>query len=168
MERIMKIILSLMIFKIVLVLTLSSTAFAQNEHLKLFHKIVDKDWVGHYVESEDSHYVHKLNFEFILDGNAIVETKKVDELGFEMITYYFYDWEINEISFLSLLNKEMNSSGRITVNNSTFTLEGNNYFQSGSSQFKRKYEVTKHGIFYDFFYIKKGNSWVQSHLIEYK
>ncbi len=70
----------------ILFIVVSSVLLAQNNHLQTFHKLVDKEWVGHYVDSEDSHYVHRVKFEYILNGQAVKETKIVDELQFEMET----------------------------------------------------------------------------------
>jgi len=152
----------------ILFIIASSVSLAQNSHLQTFHKLVDKEWVGHYVDSEDSHYVHKVKFEYILNGQAVKETKIVDELQFEMETYYYYDWEKEKILFLSLLNKEMYSVGRVIIDGSIFTLEGANIFNSGRTEFKKKYEITKLGKFYDFFFRKKDDQWIRGHLIEYE
>ncbi len=152
----------------ILFIIASSVSLAQNSHLETFHKLVDKEWVGHYVDSEDSHYVHKVKFEYILNGQAVKETKIVDELQFEMETYYYYDWDKEQISFLSLLNKEMHSIGKVVIDGSIFTLEGTNFFSSGRTEFKKKYEITKLGKFYDHFYRKKEDSWIRGHLIEYE
>lgn len=47
---------------IILLLSVNSNIRSQNYLLKIFQKLVDKEWIGHYVESEDSHLVHLIEY----------------------------------------------------------------------------------------------------------
>ena len=151
-----------------LFILLSSTCLSQGNSLQIFNQFIGKNWTGHYIDSEDSLYVHKIKWENILNSKGVKETKNVAELGFEMETYFYFDWDKNQISFLSLVNKEMNSTGKVLVDNSTIILEGKTFFNNGSNIFKKTYRINEDGKMIDSFYRKKGNIWIKGHLIEYK
>jgi hypothetical protein len=135
--------------------------------LQFFKPYVNKCWTGHYVNSEDSAYTHSIKWDYILDSKSVIETKTVPELNFKMETLYYFDWESNQISFISLMNKEMNSSGIVWVDGSKIIMEGKNYFQGGSAPFKKSYEISQDGNLIDTFFRKKGDLWVTGHLIKY-
>ncbi len=145
----------------------SSACLAQNKPLEIFNQFTGKSWEGHYVDSEDSLLIHELKWEFILNSKGAKETKSVPEVGFEMETYFYYDWEKNQISFLSLINKEMNSNGKVVAEGPKIILEGKTFYSGGSSEFKKTFEVNEDGKLIDEFYRKKGDGWIRGHLIEY-
>lgn len=150
------------------VIIIGSRSFAQNTSLQFFEPYCDKSWTGNYINSEDSAYVHLIRWEYFLDSKFVKETKTVPELGFKMETMYYFDWGENQLSFLSLLNKEMNSKGKVWIEGSKIILEGINYFNGGSGEFKKSFEITEDSKVKDEFFRKNGDSWVKGHLIEYK
>ena len=85
-----------------------------------------------------------------------------------METIFYYDWEKNQLSFLSLINKEMNSAGKVLYEDSKLVLEGKNFFNGGSGEFIKTYRINEDGKLIDNFYRKRGDDWIQGHLIEYK
>lgn len=142
-------------------------AIAQLAGLQIFERYVNKSWEGHYMNSEDSIYLHQIKWDYVLDSMAVKETKIVAELNFEMETYYFMDWEFNLISFITLMNKEMTSSGVMMIEKTTLVLEGISVFKNGSAKFKKTYEINSDGKLVDQFYIWNGNAWEKGHMIEY-
>lgn len=144
------------------------SANAQSDALDIFNPLTGKVWKGHYVDSEDSIYTHLIEWEYLLGSKAVKETKTVDELDFQMITYYYYDWENKQISFLSLLNKDMVSSGHVTYDDSKIVLTGMNYFNGGSQEFRKTLTLDDSGVLTDVFISKKGAQWYKGHVIEYR
>ncbi|MCK5079732.1 MAG: hypothetical protein KAR09_07290 [Bacteroidales bacterium] len=141
---------------------------AQNNSIDIFKPLTGKNWEGHFVNSEDSIYTHHIKWEYMPGFKAVKETKSVPDLGFEMETFYYFDWEKNHISYLSLVNKDMISTGYVIIENSNIILEGQTFFEGGSSEFKKSFELNDNGILVDKFYRKKEGSWVRGHLIEYE
>ena len=145
-----------------------ATISAQDKPLDIFGGISGENWEGHFVDSEDSTYTHVISWEHMLDDKAVVETKSVAELNFEMVTYYYFDWEKDQVSFLSLLNKDLSSTGIVYAEKSKITLEGRTFYQGGSYEFRKSLELQKNGTLLEDFFRKKDGKWVQGHLIEYR
>lgn len=143
------------------------TSFGQNNSLDIFQDIASKTWEGHYVDSEDSVYTHYIKWEYMFESRALKEIKSVPELNFEMITYYYFDWETDQISTLSLLNKNMISKGLAYNEGDKILIKGRTYFKGGSAEFKKTFQLLDDGTLSDEFYRKKDGHWVRGHLIEY-
>lgn len=148
-------------------LFISFNALAQLMPIQIFDSFVDKNWEGHYVGSEDSIYLHQIKWDYILDSMAVKETKIVAELNFEMETYYFMDWDLNLITFMTLMNREMTSSGVIMIEKTAIVLEGVNVFKNGSAKFRKTFEINCDGKLVDQFYQWNGDAWERRHIIEY-
>lgn len=144
------------------------SAKSQTKPLDLFKPLIGKVWEGHYVNSEDSIYTHHIEWIYLLGSRAVKESKIVDELDFVMDTYYYYDWGEKHIAFLSLLNKDMVSSGRVVIEESIIKLYGINYFDGGSQEFSKTFQLNDKGVLTDMFFRKKGEKWIRGHIIEYK
>lgn len=167
MENLKKIV-SIFIKSSVFILMLSLSCLAQNNPMQVFEQYMNKCWEGHYVGSEDSVYIHEIKWEFLLDSMAVMESKEVGELGFKMKTFYYVDLEKGQLSFNSIINKEMNSKGEVYLNGSKIIQEGKNYFKGGSSDFRKTFELNEKGELIDEFFQRKGNSFVRRHLIKYQ
>lgn len=135
---------------------------------EIFSQFSGKNWEGHYIGSEDSSLVHHLQWNYELDSNLVVATKKVPALNFKMKTVYFIDFELNTISSITFINKAMYSKGKISIEDKKLVIEGVNFFPKGSSKFKQTFEVDENNILKDYFYREKNNKWIQGHFIKYK
>lgn len=142
--------------------------FSQNQLEDMFKQLVNKEWEGHYVNSEDSVYTHQLRFEYTLAKKVVKEMKDVPELDFHMETYYYFDWKNDNISFLTLLNKDMVSSGKVVMGGQKIMQIGTNYYDGGSQEFKKTYEINDEEELIDLFYRKKGDMWIRGHVIRYQ
>lgn len=154
---------------ILIMLTLRSTGFCQNieKELAIFNDFVDKEWVGHYVDSEDSIYIHYISWKFDQNNKAVKESKNVPELGYHQETSYYWNWSENKLAFTSSNNKEMISSGIVHLENDKIHLIGKTYFSGGHSLFKKTFMIDSNDKVVDLFYRKRGDNWQQGHLIEY-
>lgn len=154
---------------IYVVLNLKSTPnFSQNNPLAIFNDLIDKEWIGHYHNSEDSNLVHILIWHYDLDKKIVKAIKTVPELKFKMETTFYYDFENNKISFISFVNKDMLGKGVAILEQGKILLTGKTFFNSGHSDFKTTYEINKNGELIDHFYRKKNDTWSLGHLIKYK
>lgn len=165
----MKNSLSKLIFSCLLFLLFTTNnCYAQSSSLQIFEQFMDKNWTGHYMNSEDSGLVHSISWEYILNEKGVKETKSVPEVGFKMETYYYFDWEKNQVSFISLINKDMNSKGKVIIEGSRIILEGENFFDGGSNTFRKIFEIQENGKIVDSFFRRKGDAWIMGHRIEYE
>lgn len=123
---------------------------------------------GHYANPEDSHYLHKLRFDFILDGHTLVLSKEVTELNFEMETTFYWNHEFQQIVFQSLSNKGQVSNGFVSVEPGRIILTGENIDKAKKSKFKQIFELFDNNRISDKFYLMINGEWFQRHLIYYE
>ena len=135
--------------------------------LSIFEDFAGKKWIGHYQDSEDSLLVHTIEWKFDLNKNILKEIKNVPEVNFYCETYYYWDYETDQIAYISLMNKEMISKGAVVINNEKLELSGKTFFQNGSQENKKTYEITGKGELKDFFFRKSKGRWLQGHFIQY-
>ena len=158
------------LISIVLIMSIfQGTGYGQgmDKKLAIFNDYVDKEWVGHYVGSEDSIYTHYISWKFDKNDNSVKETKNVPELGYHQKTFYYWNQEDNQLAFTSSNNKEMISSGIVQLENDKIHLIGTTYFSGGHSLFKKTFMIDSTDKVVDLFYRKRGDDWQQGHLIEY-
>jgi len=144
----------------------ASLVYSQND-LTFFDDFVGNNWTGHFQNSEDSLIVHTIEWEYGLDNNVVIETKSVPEVNFNCKTNYFWDYETNQISYTSLMNKKMISRGKAIFKNGKLTLSGKTFFSEGVQENKKVYEINKNGELEDHFYRLSKGKWSLGHLIIY-
>ncbi len=144
----------------------ASLVYCQND-LTIFDDFVGNIWTGHFQNSEDSLLVHTIKWEYDLDDSVVIETKSVPEVNFYCKTYYFWDYETNQISYISLINKKMMSRGKAIFENGKLTLNGKTFFSEGVQENKKTYEMTEEGKLKDYFYRKSKSKWIEGHFIIY-
>ncbi len=141
--------------------------YSQGDTFKMFNNMVGSTWEGHYVDSEDSALTHYISWEYCLDSSYVKQIKEVPDVGFKMETYYYWDYENNQISSLSLLNKEMISVGVVKELNEKIVIFSKTYFPNGKNESKTVFEIDDNGILNDYFFRKKSDRWIRGHLIKY-
>jgi hypothetical protein len=140
--------------------------FGQND-LSIFDEFVGSSWTGNYQNSEDSLIVHFIEWKFDLAKHLVIQSKKVPELNFLRDTYFFIDMETGMLSFLTFMNKDLVSKGRVTAENNIIILNGITYFDSGKYEFKQSFKINENGCLEDFFFRKTNGKWKQGHFIKY-
>ena len=133
----------------------------------IFDDFVNKEWTGHYMNSEDSNIVHQIKWEKTLDTKVIKEIKIAPEVSFEMHTYFYWNHGKKQIEFLSLDNKGNRGEGVVSTEKEILVYRGKFYYKNGENTFKKTFEIDSEGKLEDLFYIKRENSWIQRHHIEY-
>ena len=89
------------------------------------------------------------------------------EINFVMETYYYQDYEHNRISFISFTDKDIICHGNTTFENGSITLSGTTFFEGGSYDYMKTYEIFDENRLVDLFFRKTSNGFVQRHRIEY-
>ena len=144
----------------------TNLVYSQSD-LSIFKDFIGKKWIGHYQNSDDSLLVHTIKWEYDLNRNVVKEIKVVPEVNFYCETYYYWDHEADQISYLSLMNKEMINKGTLIMNNGKLELSGKTFFHNGFQENKKTYEITEDGKLKDFFFRKSKGKWKLGHFIQY-
>ncbi len=153
---------------ILLVLLMYSPVFCQKDALKIFDPFIGHKWTGHYVNSEDSALVHYISWEYDLNENYVKQVKDVPEINFKMETYFYWDYELKQISSITFVNKAMLSKGSIEMADNKLVHNYKLFFSQGYSQSKQTLEINDSNKLIDYFYRQRSGEWTQGHHIEYK
>ena len=144
----------------------TSLVYSQSD-LTIFDDFVGKEWTGHFQNSNDSLLVHTIKWEYDLNEQVIKEIKVVPEVNFYCETYYYWDYEADQISYLSLMNKKMISRGTVIKKDGKLELIGKTFFTNGFQENKKTYEITEEGKLNDYFFRKSKGEWQHGHYIQY-
>ncbi|NQV17542.1 MAG: hypothetical protein HQ534_03260 [Armatimonadetes bacterium] len=156
----------IMIVLLFILCIIPDSAYCQND-LSKFEKFVGKKWIGHFQNSEDSLLVHTIEWEYDLNNNVVIEIKSVPEVDFYCETYYYWDFEPDQISYLSLMNKKMISKGMAIFDNGKLKLSGKTFFPDGVQENKKTYVINEARKLEDRFYRKSKSKWIMGHFIQY-
>jgi hypothetical protein len=145
----------------------SLPALAQEQPLSLFKDMVGKQWKGHYVNSSDSVIAHFIRWEYALDSKYVKQTKEVPELNFKMETFFFWDFELKQVSSLTLINRDMIARGQVKTEENKIALQSKTFKRSGTSESKQTFEINSSGQLEDYYFRKESDKWVEGHFILY-
>ncbi len=151
---------------IIALFIITSPLYGQSD-LTIFDDFIGKEWTGHFQNSEDSLLVHKIEWEYDLNKQVVKETKVVPEVSFQSETYYYWDYETDQIAYLSLVNKKMISKGTVITENGKLELSGKTFFRNGFQENKKTFEIAEDGNLKDYFFRKTKGNWLQGHFILY-
>ena len=153
-------------FFVLIFIIFSNLAYCHND-LRGFEKFIGNIWTGHFQNSEDSLLVHKIEWEYDLDKNVVIELKSVPEVDFHCKTYFYWDHETAQISYISLMNKKMISRGKAIFENGKLILNGKTFFENGAQENRKTFEIKKDGKLEDHFYRRSKGKWIEGHFILY-
>ena len=151
---------------IIALFIITSPLYGQSD-LTIFDDFIGKEWTGHFQNSEDSLLVHKIEWEYDLDKNVVIELKSVHEVDFNCKTYFYWDHETAQISYISLMNKKMISRGKAIFENGKLILNGKTFFENGAQENRKTFEIKKDGKLEDHFYRRLKGKWIEGHFILY-
>ena len=157
----------LMIVSLFVSLSIFTPLLAQEKPLSLFNDLVGKQWKGHYVNAKDSAIEHLIRWEYVLDSKYVKQTKEVPELNFKMETFYYWDFELNQLSALTLINRNMIAKGRIISKDKMIESYSKTFKQSGATESKQTFNINASGQLEDYYFRKESEQWVQGHFILY-
>ena len=135
--------------------------------LSIFKPIAGKVWLGHYDDSETSHFNHLMKWTPILEGKAIRARKEVPELDFSMETLFYWDPGEKKIRYVSLTNRGQLSEGVVSREDGAIVMVGMSREAGGNREYKMTVKLLKDGSVEDRFFLKRDGQWHQGHLIKY-
>lgn len=145
----------------------TTNVFGQQDELLFFKGFANIGWNGHYVGSKDSLLNHYIKWEFCLDSAYVKQIKEVPALNFKMETYFFWDYELSQISTLALANRKMISKGKVILGKDSFEIHSTTSYNDKSTNSKQVFYISANSQLEDRFYRMKDEEWTLGHLIVY-
>jgi len=156
---------------IVALAIVAGTALAQaedlEESLEFLQPLMNKAWVGGYVNSPDQDLEITMRWDSILGGKAVRRTIDVPALHFSGETYFYWDRKEERVAFLTLNTRGITSSGTAAKDGKTVTLRGKTYWPDRVMEFRTVVEVLPDGKLRDLFYRMENGEWIQGHHQEF-
>jgi len=156
---------------IVALCVVAGTVVAQagdlEQSLEFLQPLLNKTWVGGYVNSPDSDLEITMRWEPILGGQAVRRTIDVPGLSFSAETYIYWDRKEERVAFLTLNTRGLTSVGTAAKEGETITLRGRTYWPDRVMEFRTVVEVLPDGKLRDLYYHMENGEWVQGHHQEF-
>lgn len=138
-----------------------------DNRLAVLQPLLGQEWIGHYVDSPDSHLTHTVRWENILDGTAVLKTKSVPDANFVSQTYFYWDDRQQVVAFLTLTNRGQVSRGVVGESLGRVVEHGVSMTKGGATEFRLSVEVLPDGRLRDVFERLVDGSWREGHVIVY-
>ena len=155
------------------VLIVAAVAFAAraqelDEHLKLLEPLLNKSWVGGYVDSPQDRDVEiTMRWEPILKGNAVRRRIEVPAIPYSAETYFYWDGNESRVAFLTLNTRGISSSGTAAKEGEVLVLRGLILWPDRLTEFRTTLEVLPDGKLRDLYYRLENGEWKQGHHQEF-
>lgn len=147
--------------------TASAPAEDLDESLDFLQPLLNKTWVGGYVDSSDRDLEITMRWEPILGGKAVRRTVDVPALQFSGETYFYWDRNEERVAFLMLNTRGLTSTGTAAQDGRAVTLRGKTYWPDRVMDFRAVVEVLPDGKLKDLFYRMENGEWVEGHHQEF-
>jgi len=137
------------------------------EPLAGFAPLLGTHWMGHFVSLPAPPFEHFITWDLALSGQVIRWLKTVDDVGFVMETYFYWDRIRETIAFVQLCNNGIHGTGVAEVADDTLTLLGVAMQPSGAIEFRQTFEQLEDGALVDRYDTRAGDAWSPEHVIVY-
>lgn len=148
--------------------TLSAGAAGLDKPLEIFEPLLEKTWVGGYVEGRGKDLEFTDTWEASLGGKEVTCRREVPQVPFTSETHFYWDREQGKVAFLRLNTKGDIGVGTVTREENLIVLRGRSLRPGHSVEFKTTLEILPDGRLRDFFYSLQNGTWVRGHHQEFK
>jgi len=122
-------------------LGVAASAQAPIEELAIFVPFAKSEWAGRFQDPRAPQVDHVIEWNAILDGQAVRWTKSVEALGFSMETTFSWDWEIAAVSFVQLASNGSHAQGVAMAEGDRLVLVGVSAQPLGPVEFRQTFEI---------------------------
>jgi len=137
------------------------------EELVPLEPLAGTSWIGRFTSTPSPPYDHRIEWNAILSGHVVQWRKRVDELGFAMETFFYWDRELDAVAFTQLTSNGIHAKGIVESSGSGLTLVGVAMQPTGLVSFRQTLEMLEDGTLEDRYFRRAGDAWLPEHVIIY-
>ena len=152
---------------IVLLIAACVAAQAPIDEMAIFQPLLGSAWVGRFRDPSAPQVDHVIEWSTILDGQVVRWSKRVDALGFEMETTFYWDRELATVRFIQFASNSVHAQGTARTEKGALVLLGVSEQPSGSFEFRQTFEILADGTLEDRYFRRAGDAWAPQHVIAY-
>ena len=154
---------------LIAVLLVAAGAAAQEpiDEMAIFEPLLGSAWAGRFQDSSAPQVDHVVEWNTILDGQVVRWSKRVDALGFEMETTFYWDRELAVVTFVQLASSGVHGQGTAWMEEGRLVLSGVSGQTSGAVEFRQTFEILADGTLEDRYFRRAGDAWAPQHVIVY-
>ena len=132
-----------------------------------FGPLVGTSWIGRFRSSPAPPFDHLIEWQAILDGQAVQWTKRVEAVDFAMETYFYWDAELGAVAFAQLTSNGIHGKGVVEFEDGLIALVGVAMQTWAVVEFRQTFEILSDGTLEDRYYSRAGVDWSPEHVITY-
>ena len=137
-----------------------------DEKLKLLEQFINKNW-----EAEEPHFGEgakmEIIWEVIWNGKIIKQTGELKVINYTFETYYFWDFDKQEIGVFGIASNGNFSHGHVKEEDGKILVYGYGTLPNEKLEFKNTFEFTKDGKYLDKYFSFEDGEWKAGHSREY-
>lgn len=133
----------------------------------IFEPLVGTTWSGRFQDHRVTQAEHVIEWNAILGGQVVRWSKRVEELGFSMETFFYWDSAIGTLAFVQFASNGNHGEGVVEMEDRTLVLIGISMHAAGSMGFKQTFEIMEDGALEDRYFRRAEDGWAPQHVIIY-
>ena len=158
-----------MLIAVISVALLAAVSLGQEpvDELSIFRPLIGTGWSGHFQDSWATQADQVIEWKTILNGQVVRWSKQVEELGFSMETYFYWNPGLGSIAFVQLCSNGNHGEGAVETEDHVLALVGISNQASRAVEFRQTFEITADGTLEDRYFSRSGDGWAPQHVIVY-
>jgi len=136
--------------------------------LAAFEPLVGTSWIGRFASSPAPPFDHWIAWSTLLGGQGVQWSKRVEQMGFSMETFFYWDGELDAIAFIQLASNGIHGKGVVEITDGGFALVGIAMQPTGIVSFRQTFERLSEGVLEDRYFRRTGDGWLTEHVIVYR
>jgi len=158
---------SLIAMIVVAWMALVSMAQELVDELAMFEPLVGTAWSRRFQDHWVTQSEHVIEWEATVGGQVVRWSKRVEELGFSMETFFYWDSAAGRVAFVQFASNGNHGEGVVETEGRVLVLIGTSKRGSTSMEFKQTFEIVEDGTLEDRYFSRAGDGWAAEHVIVY-
>jgi len=125
-------------------------------------------WVGRFTSTSAPPFDHRIETQSILSGQVVRWSRSIDELGFSMGTFFYWDREIDAVAFAQLASDGIHAKGVVEITAAGFALVGVALQPTVMLSFRQTFDILEDGTLEDRCFRRAGDAWLPEHVIVHR
>jgi len=135
------------------------------EHLRLLEPLTGKNWAG-IMKRFGEGSKREVQWDFRWDGKAVRQVTRIVKINFFTETYYYWDYDKQEIGMFSLSSNGNFLQGHVKEENGKICMYGIAAYPEAKIMFRNTFELTEDGKLIDRWFTFRDGEWKPGHMFE--